>query len=155
MDQLPDPPLVIKGDGIEIRFRQIEPGDSVTGTVSAYHFRIHDADGIDVGRLRYRPSNATTVTHYVGHVGFEIAPEHRGKRYAYRACLAIAPFVFQSQESVILTTNLDNTPSNKTIERLGAVFLDIQTVPETDPHYAFGGRVKRRYRWGRPMDISS
>jgi hypothetical protein len=35
----------------------------------------------------------------------------------------------------------------RTIERLGAVFLDEIAIPKHDPHYAHGVRVKRRYQW--------
>jgi hypothetical protein len=37
--------------------------------------------------------------------------------------------------------------SRRTIERLGAEFIDEVPVPEHDPHYARGSRIKRRYLW--------
>jgi hypothetical protein len=35
----------------------------------------------------------------------------------------------------------------RTIERLGARFIDEVVVPPYDPHYQRGSRRKRRYRW--------
>ena len=48
---------------------------------------------------------------------------------------------------VLITCDPDNLPSSKTIEKLGASFIDEVAVSPTEPGYRRGSRVKRRYRW--------
>jgi predicted acetyltransferase len=64
-----------------------------------------------------------------------------------QACHAIAPFVRSIYRSVTITCDPDNLASRRTIERLGAKFVDEVAVPPHDPHYQRGSRIKRRYRW--------
>jgi tagatose 1,6-diphosphate aldolase len=66
---------------------------------------------------------------------------------AFQACRAIAPFVRSFYSTVIITSDTDNQASIRTIERLGASFVDEIAVPPHDPQYQRGSRGKRRYRW--------
>lgn len=50
-------------------------------------------------------------------------------------------------DRVILTADPANTPSIRTIQKLGAKFLGEVEVPPDDPAYAGGARHKRRYEW--------
>jgi predicted acetyltransferase len=63
-----------------------------------------------------------------------------------RRC-AIAPFVRKYYESAIITSDPENIASVKTIEKLGASFIDEVPIPPDDPHYLRGSRTKRRYKW--------
>jgi tagatose 1,6-diphosphate aldolase len=49
--------------------------------------------------------------------------------------------------TVMITCDPENLPSKRTLEKLGAQFVDEVPVPENDPHYVRGSRTKLRFRW--------
>ena len=146
-DKLPVPPETLSSDDVLLRFDKIVPGEPSKGFVPSYHFRIVTVGGSDVGHISFRIGDTEHVRVCAGHIGFEIEENFRGHGYAFQACRALAPFVRSMYETVIITCNPDNQASRRTIERLGARFMDEVAVPPDDPHYQGGSRRKRRYRW--------
>lgn len=146
-DAFPIPPEALAFGEVSLRFIRLVPGEPSRGLVPYYHFRVLAADGADVGRINLRVGDTEHVRVCVGHVGYEIDEPFRGHGYAFQACRAIAPFVRLVRETVTITCDPDNLPSRRTIERLGARFVDEVAVPVHDPHYQSGSRIKRRYRW--------
>jgi len=146
-EPLPDPPNSLSFDRVRLHFVQIVPGDAARGFVPYYHFRILVADSTDVGHINFRVGETEHVRLCAGHVGFEIAGTFRGHGFALQACRALAPFVRSFYESVTLTSDPDNFASIRTIERLGARFMDEVAVPSHDPQYQRGSRSKKRYQW--------
>lgn len=144
---LPVPPDTLSHEGVSLRFAKIVPGEPSRGFVPFYHFRIVAADGADVGHINFRVGDTEHVRISAGHVGFEILEAHRGHGYALCACRALAPFVASIYDTVTITCDPDNHASRRTIELLGACFVDEVAVPPHDPHYQRGSRWKRRYRW--------
>ena len=144
---LPAPPGGLSWGSVMLRLGQILPGDPVHQLVPAYHFRIRTSGGVDVGHLNFRVGDTDHVRLVAGHIGYEILEQHRGHGYAREACRAVAPFVRRFYEAVTITCDPDNRPSRRTIERLGAAFLEEVDVPPHDPHYQRGSRRKRLYRW--------
>lgn len=132
---------------MRLRFVRIVPGEPARGFVPYYHFRVLLADGSDAGHVNFRVGDTEHVRLYAGHIGFEIGESFRGHGYAYKACRALAPFVASLYDAVIITCDPDNHPSRRTIERLGARFVDELPVPSGEPHYERGSRVKKRYEW--------
>jgi tagatose 1,6-diphosphate aldolase len=58
-------------------------------------------------------------------------------------------------DAVIITCDPDNIPSRRTIENLGAQFLDEVSLTRRVSHCA-GTRIKRRYRWNlNPASIAT
>jgi len=145
-DGMSNPPA-LSFEEVILRFVRIVPGDPSRDFVPAYHFRILLLDGADVGHINFRVGDTNHVRICAGHIGFEIGEEHRGHGYAFEACRAIAPFVRSIYDEVIITCDPDNVASRRTIEKLGASFMDEVPVPEHDPHYKRGSRLKRRYKW--------
>lgn len=141
------PPETLFFGRVRLHFVRIIPGDPSRDFVPAYHFRIWLAGDRDVGHINFRVGDTEHVRVSAGHIGFEICKAHRGHGYAFEACCAIAPFVRSVYDEVIITCDPDNLASRRTIERLGASFTDEIAVPEGDPHYQRGSRLKRRYRW--------
>ena len=131
---------------VRLRFVDVAPGIESRGIVPSHRFRV-EVVGLDVGRLNVRARDTEHVILYAGHLGFAITEGHRGRGYARLACLAVIPFVAAIRDEVVLTCDPDNTPSIRTIEALGAIFLDTRDVPPHDPQYDRGSRRKRRYRW--------
>lgn len=145
---LPDPPRdILRHEDVLVQFLRLTEGNEEKGFAPGYHFRVLISESVDVGHVNIRVGNSEHVTRCAGHVGFEIHPEHRGKKYSSKACEALARFISDALGSVIITTDPDNVASVKTIERIGGVLMDEVDVPPTDPHYARGSRQKRRYRW--------
>jgi tagatose 1,6-diphosphate aldolase len=143
----PPPPLLLSYSDIAVQFFRIVPGDDSRGFVPYYHFRILAADGSVAGHINLRVGDTEHVELFAGHIGFEVAEAYRGRRFAYKACCALGPFVRSIAPAVIITCDPDNVASRRTIELLGAEFLEEVSVPPHDPHYARGSRLKRRYRW--------
>ena len=144
---LPLPPEGLSYGGVGLRFAKLVPGDPSRGLVAYYHFRILSEDGFDVGHINFRVGDNEHVRTSAGHIGFEVLEAFRGRGYALRACQAIAPFVRSVFDAVIITCDPGNRASRRTIERLGASFIDEAAVPSNDPHYRRGSFSKRRYRW--------
>jgi|SRR5579872_679047 len=140
------PPDSLSFGKARLHFVQIKPGDLPRGLVPAYHFRILLANGADVGHINFRVGDTEHVRISAGHIGYEIRQEFRGHRYAFEACRAIAPFVWSVYKAVTITCDPDNLASIRTIERLGARFIDEVAVPTRDPHFKHSRR-KRRYEW--------
>ena len=76
-----------------------------------------------------------------------VAAPQRGRRYALSACRALAPLARATRRELILTCDPDNLASRRTIELLGAVYLDEVAVPVDDPQYERGSRSKLRFLW--------
>jgi tagatose 1,6-diphosphate aldolase len=146
-EPFPTPPEILSFGEVRLRLVRIVPGDASRGLVPFYHFRILAADERDAGHINFRVGDTEHVRHCAGHIGFEINESFRGRRFAFQACQAIAPFVRLIYDAVILTCDPDNPASIRTIERLGAGFIDEVAVPPHDPHYERGSRSKKRYRW--------
>ena len=122
----------------------VEPGSEL---VPFYHFKILDTVGTIVGHINFKVGSTNHIRQCVGHIGYEILPEHRGNSYSYFACTAIRPFVQSFYNKVILTCDSDNIPSIKIIEKLNGKFLNEITVPKHAPSYRSRFNKKRRYEW--------
>ena len=145
---LPIPPEDMAFEQVRLRFVRLIPGDPKRELVPAYHFHIVAADdGANIGHLNFRVGDTEHIRVCAGHIGYQVHPEYRGHGYALQACNAITPFVRLFYDAVTITCDPDNRASIRTIERLGASFLDEVPVPPQDPHYLRGSRSKRRYQW--------
>jgi tagatose 1,6-diphosphate aldolase len=146
-EPLPNPPESLSFGQVRLQFARIVPGNALRGFVPYYHFRIIVADGTDVGHINFRVGETEHVRLCAGHVGYEITGTFRGQNLALQACRALAPFVRSFYKSVTLTSDPDNSASIRTIEQLGARFMDEVAVPSHDPQYQRGSRSKKRYQW--------
>lgn len=146
-ETLPMPPENLASGQVRLRFVQIFPGDAPRGFVPYYHFRILLAANLDIGHINFRVGDTEHLRTCAGHIGYEIAEAFRGHGFAYQACQALAPFVRTFYPEVTITCDPDNHASKRTIERLGASYLDEVSIPPDDPHNERRSRVKSRYRW--------
>lgn len=69
----------------------------------------------EVGRLVYR-YGSDELLKYCGHIGYHIDEAFRGNGYAYKAVLAL--FELIDMDEVIISCDLNNIASQKTIEKL-------------------------------------
>lgn len=112
-------------------------------------FAIHLRDGAEVGRILVRlDPDDPGLEAFAGHVAVEIAPEHRGRGHARRACLLLRPFARERGfDELWLTTAPDNLASQRAIASLGATHVDTVSIPVDSDMRALGLTAVRRYRW--------
>jgi predicted acetyltransferase len=105
------------------------------------------ATDVEVGRLLLFVDDSPGRIEYAGHVAYEIAVEHRGHRYAARACELLRPLAREHLEVAWIMTSPDNFASARTAELAGAEYIDTREVPEDSDIRQLGLRWLRRYRW--------
>lgn len=132
---------------VTLRFETCVEPEGDPQLVPYYHFSMLNEDGYSVGHINLRVGDTNHIRCCAGHIGYAVKPEFRGQRYAYHACRALVPVIKHVYRSVLVTSDLENTASISAIERLGAAFLDVSVVPQSDPGYQFGARKKVRYQW--------
>jgi tagatose 1,6-diphosphate aldolase len=147
MFEFQDPGRLIDGE-LELVLVEQYPGDPAINYVPAYKFKMtlagHD-EGI--GRIDLRIGNTNHLVMYGGHIGYHVAPEHRGRHYAARACKLLVPLArSHGLETIWITCNPDNLASRRTCELAGAQFVEIVDLPEDTDMYKEGERQKCRYR---------
>ena len=114
--------------------------------VLAYRFDVV-VDAVCAGTISLRIGDTDLVRRLAGHVGFVIDPPFRGNGYAAQAARLILPLASAHALGPLwLTCAPDNTASIRTIEKLGATYVETVDVPETYDSYVRGERQKRRYR---------
>ncbi|HTL17135.1 MAG TPA: GNAT family N-acetyltransferase [Patescibacteria group bacterium] len=141
------PPPNLAYGRVKLKFDRLMPAEPSRGFVPYYHLRILTCDGQDVGHINFRVGDSEHIRVTAGHIGYHIMEHFRGHGYALQACRAIAPYVRHFYSVVTITCDPDNHASRRTIEKLGARFVDEIEVPANDPHYEKGARKKRRYLW--------
>jgi len=144
---LPKPPEELLFGEVRLQFVRISPGDELRGFAPFYHYRIETLDGKEAGHINLRVGDSRHIKLYAGHIGYEVLESFRGSRFAYQACQAIAPLVRMIYPEVIITCDPDNFGSLRTIERLGAAFLDEVPVGREEAGYERKPGWKRRYLW--------
>lgn len=143
----PLPPESLPFNGGEVRFEKMTEGVPELGFVPGYHFRIVTDQGEDAGHVNVRYEDTEHVLLASGHIGYAVDEPFRGNRLASKACLALKPWLPEVRKQFLITVDPDNYPSIRTIETIGAEFLDEVDVPDGDPHYIRGCFRKMRYLW--------
>jgi tagatose 1,6-diphosphate aldolase len=112
-----------------------------------YVFAIDHVDGRELGRLLLRVDDTPGVRTQAGHLAYEIAPEHRGHRYAARACRLALTLAAEHLDAAWILTAPDNLASRRTAELAGAEYVDTQDLPpDSDVRQAIGATSVARYR---------
>jgi len=124
------------------------PADASKGWLQAYHFDIlMKSDRQKIGTINLRIGYTMSVVRYGGHMGYGIEPQHRGNRYAAKACKLLLPLAKQHGMDVIwLTCNPENVASRRTCELIGADLVEVVDLPPDNDQYQIGERQKCRYR---------
>lgn len=142
-----DPGRLVDGE-LSLAVGRRMPPDPAKGWVASYDFEMRvAAAGGAVGRINFRAQNHPLLELYRGHIGYIVAPEHRGRHYAERSVRLLLPFIARHGfSSIWITCNPENWPSRRTCERLGASLVEIVPLPETEDMFGRGDRQKCRYR---------
>ena len=99
--------------------------------VPTYFFQItHILSGNGVGRINLRVSADRHICLHAGHVGYEVHPASRGRRYASRALMLLKPLARHfGIDPLIITCDPDNTASRRTCEIAGATLVGVVDLP--------------------------
>jgi predicted acetyltransferase len=145
---LPNPPR-LQSEELKLILEKTTSANPQKGYVPAYSFGIQKvADQERVGHMNLRIGSTDHVIMYAGHIGFGIDENHRGNSYAFKACVILKDLAISFYDSVILTCNPHNIASIKTIEKLGAKFIEEVEIPVGNPIRDIRGEThKRRYEW--------
>jgi len=121
--------------------------------VATYFFRmVHAQTGEELGNISLRVSSTPHVERYAGHVGFSVHEAHRGHRYAARSVALLAPIAKElGFASLWITCDPDNAASRRTLELVGAEYIETVDVPSDCIIFQSGHPRKRRYR----LDLSN
>jgi tagatose 1,6-diphosphate aldolase len=140
----------IMNDGeIDVIIKELKNGDPEKGRAPEYKFKIllHNTD-VEIGHINLRLGNSEKVVNYIGHVGYGINEEHRGKKYSAKACNIIKNVIKDnSLNKVIITCNPDNFASRSICESIGAKLIEIIDIPTSSNAYSKTEPQKCRYEW--------
>tara|TARA_B100000941_G_C28425316_1_gene511119 strand:+ start:455 stop:880 length:426 start_codon:yes stop_codon:yes gene_type:complete len=134
-------------ENVYLHCQKVVDGIPHLGYVPYYHFLISNDAGTPLGHINFRVGDTEHVTNVAGHIGYGIHAEHRGQGYAAKACLALKPWIKQFYRQVWITSDPKNAASRKTVEKIGAEYVDTIDVPEHETQYQQGSKTKCRYRW--------
>jgi tagatose 1,6-diphosphate aldolase len=144
-----DPGELIDG---ELRLRLVQTG--VKGPTEPglqfpfYRFDMfHAADGQRMGSITLRIGDADGILKFPGHIGFDVEPKYRGRRYAERSTRLLFPLARRhGLKELWIGCSVDNEASKRTCEKLGGTLVEVATVPEGMDLYEQGIRRLNRYR---------
>jgi tagatose 1,6-diphosphate aldolase len=134
------------GDGVSLALERTWTPAQSDWSAPAYVF------GIMVGRARagrvsLRIGDTPELRLFTGHIGYSVDEAYRGRRLALRASRLVLPLAAaHAIDPVWITCHPGNTPSIRTIEALGATYVETVDLPEGHPAWLAGERQKRRYR---------
>ena len=110
-------------DNYEEWFRLVKecekPDNMSLGVQASAYFAVR-ADGVVVGCIELRHTLNESLAVIGGHIGFSVIPEERRKGYATEMLkLVLAEAKKAGIDKVLLTCDVDNIASRKTVEKCG------------------------------------
>ena len=141
------PTVNLKDELLELVLLECQSAEESVWKVPAYIFHIQLRTTAEIiGRVSLRIGTEEQLK-YSGHIGYEIDLAHRGNHFAERAARLVLPIARRhGLVEIWITCNPDNPASQRTIERLGATYIETVHVPDDYPMPAGAIRQKRRYR---------
>jgi tagatose 1,6-diphosphate aldolase len=139
---------VLRDADLALVLEHVFPWEASPWGVPAYRFQMRHAESDAVmGSISLRIGSVDRVVMYAGHIGYSVHAAHRGRHYAERATRLLLPLAAaHGMTELWITCSPDNLASRKTIERLGAEFVETVDVPPDYPLADGEIRKKRRYR---------
>lgn len=135
--------LKLLSDG-EIELR-LNLGLESTGQFYYIIYRISDDEKIGQCGIRMQKSEENN---YLGNIEYEILPFSRGNHYAEKATRLLARVAsYYGVDELIITANPENKSSIRTIENLGAHFIEVKKVPKNMRLYKSGTPYVSIYEW--------
>jgi tagatose 1,6-diphosphate aldolase len=137
----------MRDDDLSLRLVACQSAMESIWQVPAYIFHMfHCGSGLRMGHINFRALDSDWIVRYMGHIGYGVEQPHRGRHYAERSCRLLLPFIRLHRPQVWITCAPDNPASRRTIERIGAQFVETVDVPPEYPLPEGVIRQKCRYR---------
>jgi predicted acetyltransferase len=115
--------------------------------VPARFYEMRNAAGEHVGNINLRLESTPMVVRYAGHIGYDVSPEHRGRRYAARAVKMLVPVAREHRiDPLWITCDPENAASRRTLELAGARYVETVDVLYNNAIFLAGHPKKCRYR---------
>ena len=120
----------------------ILPDGATVSRLPGYSRWIWDGEFCGTINFRWRPGTESLPPPCLGHIGYAVVPWKQRRGYATQALgRALPDAAVEGLRYVEITTDPDNVPSQRVIERNGGVLFEEFVAPA-----AFGGSRKLRYR---------
>jgi predicted acetyltransferase len=124
----------------------IEKNEGNREELPYYYYVIYLQSGIQIGKISIRIGH-NKHSYYNGNIGYEIYPEHRGKKHSLRACkLVLEVARAHGMNFLYICCAENNVPSRKIIESPGAKLQEIKVPPKDYIYYYEGMPAQRIYR---------
>ncbi|MBO5096134.1 MAG: GNAT family N-acetyltransferase [Bacilli bacterium] len=95
-----------------------------------FYYFIYDKQNNCVGNCGIRLFDDEKYK-YLGNIEYEIFEQYRGNNYASKACNLLSKVaLFYNVDKITITAEPSNLASNKTIQKLGARFIEVRKVPK-------------------------
>lgn len=123
----------LKDDEIKLVLKSQDLPDYEKGILPRYGFSIiHINDNEDIGVIYFAVDN-TRRQYLRGHLSYGVSPDYSGHNYAMKACKLIKQVALaHGFKRLFIGARYDNIASRKTIEKLGAMLITINDVPDDE-----------------------
>lgn len=136
-----------EGDPVDLKQEFTRSANAFNNYVPSVIYGIyeHDTDR-KVGECDLR-LGMNEELYYAGQIGYRVYEAYRGHGYAYYACLILFAIAREEygMDELLLTCSPENTPSKKTLEKLGGVLKENVDVPAWHWLYKRGETNKNIY----------
>ena len=106
-----------------------------------YYYYIYDNLNNSIGTCGIRLED-NEKNQYLGNIEYEIYPQYRGNNYALKSSRLLSQVaLYYGCDKLLITANPNNLPSNKTIQNLGARFIEVRKVPKKMKLYKVSKQV--------------
>lgn len=131
---------------LDVELRDVSHQYKTSIPTLSYDIYVIELDRV-VGQCEYRFEKNALDLKYYGHIGYNIYLPYRGANFSYKACLKMFAILFKEHNisEILITCNPDNYPSQKTINKLGGVYIETVDVDPNHELYAFGEVQKEIY----------
>ena len=142
--QFIDPGELVDG-ALKLVLVERKPGNAEMKRVPEYRFHMRlDSSGDPIGAIVLRVGD---LPEYIGHIGYDVEPDHRGHHFAARSLKLIRDLArHHGMDEIVITCLPENTASVRTCELAGARFAGMVAIPdEVDDDYHKSISEKCRY----------
>jgi tagatose 1,6-diphosphate aldolase len=141
-------PGILEDKSLRLVLTETQKSSESIWLVPAYIFHMRDtASDQKIGSVTLRIGATHRITHLAGNIGYVVDEPYRGHHYAERSCRLLLPLArLHGMRELWLTCGPDNLASRRTLERLGAEFVEIVEAPDDYPMPEGAVRKKLRFR---------
>lgn len=134
--------FTINGDSLKLKLIDTYNGNSQK--LPFYWWNIVlNSNNTKVGKISFRIGN-NYHSYYNGNIGYEVDEKYRGNHYALKACqLVLKVAKYYNMDKIYLTCDFNNIASSKTIEKLGAKYLE-EVKPPKDYVFYYENMPKQK-----------